>query len=608
MAFVPSRRHTVAKSSLAIHGKPSCFSPSRISQGLGNAPSLCSCSLYRQPGTPPVTFLAYQVSVLSMAATRKSSSWELHSVPGWRRSLCHRAKDFHEWSWLHIVAERQTRKELCYGLMARFSRILKLAISSSSGPFSTHSCSPSLSLLSSHSFLSLVMSTKAFVSATLLAAASASSVPRYFQKRWDTSLCATNPGVAVPDSDTLQLPLENYRSDLCWGLCVGDQNACTTMSQICYTFSGANLVFNYSAVPGFTYTETDIWLGLSAPSGTPQSQYTSSNGACSISADSTTASCTIPYSSIITSGDVLSGMCPNGDSAGLTFYLYTNAMLNNNNGTGSVPAEGRLSCSDYPTCSSYLPDTYWELYYRCTDCPSLSSSSPAPSSTPSSSSTPVSPVTPSSSSVTFTSCTSSIKPTSTPSKAKSTPCTTGPGNHPTPSSTTQYCTFGTAFGYSTSCSQTFQSMSRCPTTCQRWGWYETFTSSQISKGLSGPLYVGAGGNDQSKAINVGSWSAQMHQDGKIYVYYSAAGGYSLGQVMVDVGCAPISSCNPSGFDYTFSPAQGTTSFTTGGMAVPSCGKNGSPYLIVQATINSANTVWGWPGQPGSYQCQKPVCN
>lgn len=481
------------------------------------------------------------------------------------------------------------------------------------------------------------MASKSFiVAAGLLAAASASSIPHYFQKRWDTSLCAANPGVAIPDSDTLQLPLEGYRSDLCWGLCVGDQSACTTMSQICYTFSGANVVFNYSTVPGYTYTEADIWLGLAAPSGTPTSQYTTSNGACSISADSTTASCTVPYSSIITSGNVLSGMCPNGDSAGLTFYLYTNAILNNNNGSGTVPAEGRLSCADYPTCSSYLPNTYWELYYRCTDCPSLSSSS-APSSTPASSSTPVSPVTPtttsswipsssapssspaspitpstSAPSSSSTPWTTSSTPASSPSKPSSSspsssPCKTS-GSHPTPSSTTQYCTFGTAFGYSTSCSQTFQSMSRCPNTCQRWGWYETFSSQQIANGLSGPLYVGAGGNDQSKAINVGSWSAQTQKDGKIYVYYSVAGGYSLGSVMVDVGCTPISSCNPSGFDYNFSPAQGSTSFTTPGLTMPSCGRNGQPYIIIQATIDSTHTTWGWPGQPGSYQCGNPVCN
>jgi hypothetical protein len=152
-------------------------------------------------------------------------------------------------------------------------------------------------------------------------------------------------------------------------------------------------------------------------------------------------------------------------------------------------------------------------------------------------------------------------------------------------------------------------MDRCPNTCQRWGWYETFSSADIAKGLSGPLYVGAGGNDQSRAVNVGSWSAQTQKDGKIYVYYSVGGGYSLGQVMVDVGCTPIASCDPQGFDVSFTPTQGATSFTTpSGIAMPNCGRNGQAYVIVQATIESAHTTWGFPGQPGNYQCDRPVCN
>src|SRR5579871_6475525 len=124
-------------------------------------------------------------------------------------------------------------------------------------------------------------------------------------KRWDTSLCTTNPGVAIPDSDTFTLPLENSRQDLCWGLCVGDQNSCTTMGQVCYNFQGANLIFTYQAVPGYTYTEADIWLGLTAPTGPQTSQFTTSNSFCTISSDSTTASCQIPFSSITTNNNTL---------------------------------------------------------------------------------------------------------------------------------------------------------------------------------------------------------------------------------------------------------------------------------------------------------------
>ena len=472
------------------------------------------------------------------------------------------------------------------------------------------------------------MAPKSFVIAFagILGGVSAALMPDYSKiqlaARWDTSLCAANPGVAIPDSDTFTLPLEGSRQDLCWGLCVGEQSSCTTMGQICYNFQGANLIFTYEAVPGYTYTEADIWLGLTSPTGTPTSQYTTSNGYCTISSDSTTVGCQIPYSSITSNSNVLAGMCPNGDSQGLTFYLYTNAQLNNVNGTGSVPAEGRLACADYPTCSSYLSYTYWELAYRCTDCPTVSSSS---SSTPSSSSstsstTPSSSSTPSSVTPSTSKPCTTIKTFSQPSKSpcpstshkapssSSTPCKTSPHAPPTPSSTITYCPFGTAFGYETSCSQTFESLYQCPETCQRWGWYNGFNNQQISKGISGPLYVGAGGNDLSKSIDVGSWSAQKHSDGKVYVYLSVAGGYSLGSVNVDVGCTPISSCNPGGFDYSNNGLpSGTTSFTTPGLTLPGCGNGGQNYIIVQAGINSAHTVWGWPDQPGSYNCAEPVC-
>jgi len=118
--------------------------------------------------------------------------------------------------------------------------------------------------------------------------------------------------------------------------------------------------------------------------------------------------------------------------------------------------------------------------------------------------------------------------------------------------------------------------------------------------MSGPLYAGAGGNDVSKAVKVGSWSAQVHSDGEVYVYYSVASGYSLSSVHADVGCTPISSCNPGGFDYSNSNLpSGTASFTTTGLTVPDCGNSGQNYIIIEAGINSAHS--------GSYQCEEPVC-
>ncbi|KFY02938.1 hypothetical protein V490_00357 [Pseudogymnoascus sp. VKM F-3557] len=217
---------------------------------------------------------------------------------------------------------------------------------------------------------------------TLLGESSASALP--LSKRWDTTLCtADTSGVPIPDADNFQLPLENLRQDMCWDLCVGDQATCTTKTKICYDFHGPNLIFTYNAISGYTYTEADIWLGLSAPvSATPTPQYTTSNGFCTISGDQTTVSCNIPYDTIVPGGallDVLAEMCPNGDREGYVFYLYTNAQLTG--ASGAVSATGRLSCTDYPACTSYYPNTYWVLTYRCTKCPYTPPPPPPPPTT-----------------------------------------------------------------------------------------------------------------------------------------------------------------------------------------------------------------------------------
>lgn len=373
---------------------------------------------------------------------------------------------------------------------------------------------------------------------TLLGESSASAVS--LLKRWDTTLCTSDTsGVPIPDADNFQLPLENLRQDMCWDLCVGDQATCTTKTKICYDFHGPNLIFTYNAVSGYTYTEADIWLGLSAPaSTTPTPQYSTSNGFCTISADQTTVSCNIPYDTIVPGGallDVLAEMCPNGDREGYVFYLYTNAQLTG--ASGAVSATGRLSCTDYPACTSYYPNTYWVLTYRCTKCPYT----PPP---------------------------------------------------PPPPPTVRYCSVGTAFGYSTSpLSPALNSLVPKPNTCNRWGWYVTPTAAQLSAGIGGPLYVGAGGNVISKATNVGTWSAKS-QGTAVSVTYALTGPYYPDQVHVDIGCMPFKKCAPGQYAYSNEKLAGTgmSTFTTpaGALKVPTCSTG--MYLIVHAAVDTIETV------------------
>ncbi|KAJ9653764.1 hypothetical protein H2201_009105 [Coniosporium apollinis] len=84
------------------------------------------------------------------------------------------------------------------------------------------------------------------------------------------------------------------------------------------------------------------------------------------------------------------------------------------------------------------------------------------------------------------------------------------------------------------------------TSSRRWGWYSTPTTAQLSSGIGGPLYVGAGQNDISKATT--------------FKYVNDA--------------------------FTDSPA--VMSFTTPGLKLPSCSA-GKLYVIVHASVNTARS-------------------
>ncbi|KAJ9653679.1 hypothetical protein H2201_009115 [Coniosporium apollinis] len=413
----------------------------------------------------------------------------------------------------------------------------------------------------------------------LLAGASAASYPAGSElfRRWDMSLCTEeNSGKPIPDSANFNLPLENYRQDMCWDFCVGDQAACTTKSRVCYNFEGYNLIFDYQAVPGYTYTDADIWLGLSAPAAgsTPTPQYTSSSGHCTVATDGSSVHCIIPYRQITSSQDVLGGMCPYGDREGLIFYLHTNAQLKHAAGT-VAQGQGRLSCMDYPTCSSRYSHTYWQLSYRCTKCPVVSTTSSSTSATSTSTTS------------TSTTSTSTTSMSTTSTSTASTPST--PTSTPPPPGT-KYCSFGTAFGYSPANpkSLTLNSYTPRPNTCNRWGWYTAATTAQLGSGIGGPLYVGAGRNDISKATDVGIWSATL-SGGNVFVTYSLSGAYSLAEIHVDIGCLPFATCAPGQYKYVndaLATSPAVTSFTTPGLKLPSCSA-GQLYLIVHASVDTS---------------------
>jgi len=101
--------------------------------------------------------------------------------------------------------------------------------------------------------------------------------------------------------------------------------------------------------------------------------------------------------------------------------------------------------------------------------------------------------------------------------------------------------------------------------------------------------VGAGGNNISKAINVGTWSA-VEKAGKVTVTYNFASSYTATQVHVDLACLPISKCAPGQYTYgnTFT-GSGVSTFTTPGIPYPSCGPGGTAFLIIHAAVSQSTT-------------------
>jgi len=288
-----------------------------------------------------------------------------------------------------------------------------------------------------------MMRSAAFVAFALglgLTAAIPAGIPAALVRRSEVfDICPENPGKPVPDHHNLNLPLEGLRQNQCFDFCIGDLATCPVKALLCFDFVGYALTFDYPAVPDHTYDSAGIFLGLAAPGGSPTPQYTTENGKCKLSADKATVHCDILYSDIVggaNKDETLAAMCPLGEAEALTFFLLTNAMLDGP--SGPVAGAARLSCKDYPTCSEHYEFEYWELSYRCTNCPpdtsttsSTSSASPTSSESSTSSASSASPTSASSTSSTSSNTGSS---TSSPSSSSITAA-------PTSKTTTEVVTY-----------------------------------------------------------------------------------------------------------------------------------------------------------------------
>lgn len=111
------------------------------------------------------------------------------------------------------------------------------------------------------------------------------------------------------------------------------------------------------------------------------------------------------------------------------------------------------------------------------------------------------------------------------------------GSAPPPPPSTCY---GTAYGYIPGKSETFVALG----IAKNWGWVETGKPP-----LSGPLYLGAGGNDISKATIVGSFSIAAVGSNLVLTYQTNAPWY-LSSTHLYYGSAPPSKVAPGQFGNT----------------------------------------------------------
>jgi hypothetical protein len=156
--------------------------------------------------------------------------------------------------------------------------------------------------------------------------------------------------------------------------------------------------------------------------------------------------------------------------------------------------------------------------------------------------------------------------------------------------TFQTCELGTAFGYQEGDSTTLDTQSG--NGCNRWGWFETPTLAELQAGtgISGVLYVGAGGNNINNAINVGTWTAFATADGDVFVTYSLAPGYFLDEVHIDLDCLPIDTCAPGQYTFNSGALPNVPVYVNPTpLEYPTCSAGSQAYLILHGSVNYITT-------------------
>ena len=447
--------------------------------------------------------------------------------------------------------------------------------------------------------------TAAFIAGSGLATAVAvpDLVGHTHVKRWDYDVCLNDcslAGIPMPDQNTFGLPLENFWSEQCPPMVIGPYNNPLSTSKACFTFAGPALHIDFAPFPGYTIKSAVVtWKvkGNIADPGSWSSPPPVVNKLCTPGSGGNYV-CDFTFNEILQASptasipSLMAGMCPNGDREGLGFYIQLSGLAEPVDGGPAVPFVQQYPCTTRAgdrSCTSWNTDyPYIEVAYRCTNC-NVSPCAPSTTST----TTPPATTSPPTE-------TSTTEPSTTEPSTTWTSTTTSTSSAPP---TLKTCGFGTAFGYQNPVAGTQKSFTlntQSGQGCNRWGWYETPTVAELQGGISGPLYVGAGGNDISKAVDVGIWVATANAQGRVTVTYLLNPPYALAEVHVNLVCLPLTKCAPGQYTYNAGaiPNLPTWSNPTP-LVYPTCTGGSRAALLVHAAVNILSVVSTCPAPKAS---------
>ncbi|KAK4451222.1 hypothetical protein QBC34DRAFT_348223 [Podospora aff. communis PSN243] len=420
----------------------------------------------------------------------------------------------------------------------------------------------------------------------------ASSDPSPNHGHCDNTVCHEDwagPDWPVPNANHFILPTDQNRQQRCVPLYVGDSKAPSGYSSVCLDFVGENLLFHLGSFPGYaTESATVSWqLANGTDSSSLVSRDAGSTLNCKVCAGGSFV-CHLPYTEFLGlpsttgTGHLASLLCPGPGNEGLGFHLAIS---------------GKAKCLRTGQTHDFRHHLPCLRRNRCGVCEEWDHNSPSIpiryhcSNTATTGTTAT--FTTTGTFTTDTTVTVTVTTTNTITTGVTvTVTTTSTSEVPAP---TQTCNAGTGFGYqSSSLSTPLNTLGGAG--CNRWGWFQRPTLAQLQAGISGIIYVGAGGNNLNSATNVGTWTALASPTGQVTVTYILTASYRLYVVHVHLACT-VTNCSPGQYTFNSGALPNVQFYATSPLTFPTCTGNASPYLIIHAGVSLLTTAATCPA-PG----------